>query len=117
MNQPIVAVGSLFRALVLFNCGRHLGGGEFFRRHLAPEGSDLDGLWAESHMREPETAANHPAVLEQALDLVGMCRGADIEVLRPAAEQQIAHAAAHQIGNVVILMKPIEDFERVRIDL
>src|SRR5262245_53828607 len=96
--------GFPLQALVLFNCGRHLGSGEFFRRDLAPECSDLDGLWAESHMCETETAANDPAVLEQTLDLVGMGGGADIEVLRPAPKQQIAHAAAHQIGNVAILM-------------
>ena len=47
----------------------------------------------------------------------GMRVGADVEVLRPAAEQQVAHAAADEVGGVVELLQPIQHFERVRIDV
>ena len=47
----------------------------------------------------------------------GMRVGADVEVLRPAAEQQVADAAADQIGDVVVLLQPIQDPQRVRIDV
>ena len=74
---------------------------------LPPERRDLDGLRAEPHVRQPEAPADDPAVAEQPLDLVRMRRGADVEVFRPAAEQQVAHAAAHQIGDVVDLAEPV----------
>ena len=68
------------------------------RVQLTPEGRDLDRLRAESDVRQAETPADDPAVPEQPLDLVRMRRGADVEVLRPAAEQQIAHAATDEVG-------------------
>ena len=41
----------------------------------------------------------------------------DVEILRLAAEQQVAHAAANEIGDVVVVLKPVQDAERVRIDV
>ena len=35
----------------------------------------------------------------------------------PAAEQQVAHAAADQVGDVVELAQPVEDLERVGVDV
>ena len=85
--------------------------------HLPPERRDLDHLRAELDVRQPEAAADDPAVPEQLLDLIRMRRRADVEVLRPAAEQQIADAAADQVGDVVALPQPVEDFQGVRIDV
>ena len=68
-------------------------------------------------MREAEAAPDDPAVPEQPLDLVGVRRRADVEVLRTAAEQQIAHAAAHEVGDVVVLVETIENLQRVGIDM
>ena len=48
---------------------------------------------------------------------MGMGRRADVEVLRPALEQQVANAAADQIRDVVVLVQPVEDLESVGIDL
>ena len=56
---------------------------------------------AELDVREPEAPADDPAVPEQPLDLVRVRVGADVEVLRPAAEQQVADAAADEVGDVV----------------
>ena len=68
-------------------------------------------------MRQPEPAADDPAVPEELLDLAGMGVRADVEVLRLAAEHQVAHAAANEIGDVVMLLQPMEDAQRVRIDV
>ena len=78
-----------------------LGGGQLLGRHLPAERRDLDGLRAETHVGETEAPADDPAVPEQPLDLVRMRRGADVEVLRPPAEQQVADAAADEIGDVI----------------
>ena len=85
-------------------------------RHVLAERRHLDGLVAELHVREPEPPADDPAVPEQLLDLIRMRRGADVEVLGPAAEQQIAHAAADEIRGVVRLVQPREHLERIGID-
>ena len=91
--------------------------GQLRGRQLTTERGDLDRLGAEAHMRKPEAAADDPAVPEQLFHLVGMRAGADIEVLRPAAEEQVAHAAADQVRGVVTLVKAIQNFQRIRIDL
>ena len=42
---------------------------------------------------------------------------ADVEVLRPAAEDQVADAAADEVRDVVVLLEPVENTQRVRIDV
>ena len=89
-------------------CGRlALGAG----RNVAAERGDLDCLQAKPDVREAEAAADDPAVPKELLDLVGMRRGADVEVLRPPAKQQVAHAAADQVRRRAGFVKPIEDFQ------
>ena len=46
-----------------------------------------------------------------------MRRRADVEVLRPAAEQQVADAAADEVRDVIELAEAIEDFQRVGVDV
>ena len=92
-------------------------GGEFLLRHRPTESRDLDRLGPEAHVRQAEPAANDPAVPEQLLDLIGMRRRADVEILRTTAEEQIANAAADQIRDVIALMETIEDLQRIGIDL
>jgi hypothetical protein len=46
-----------------------------------------------------------------------MRRRADVEILRTTAEEQVADAAADQIRDVIALMEPIEDLQRIGIDL
>ena len=75
------------------------------RVDLPAERRDLDRLRAELDVREPEAPPDDPAVAEQLLDLVRMRRGADVEVLRPAAEQQVADAAADEVRDVVVLVQ------------
>ena len=84
---------------------------------LPAERRDLDGLRAELDVGQPEAAADDPAVAKELLDLVRVRGRPDVEVLRPAVEQQIPHAPAHQIRDVVVLVEPVEDLESVGIDL
>jgi hypothetical protein len=70
-----------------------------------------------SHVGQAEPPSDDPAVPKELLDLVGMRRGADVEVLGLAAQQQVADAAAHEVGGVVPLVQPVQDPEGVRIDL
>jgi hypothetical protein len=67
--------------------------------HVLSECGDLDRFHAKADVRKAEAPADDPAVPEELLDLVGMRRGADVEVLGPPAEEQIAYAAADQIRN------------------
>ena len=103
--------------------GGEVGAGNLhFRRQLGctdvpSERGDLDGFRSELHVREAEAPADDPAVAEKFLDLVRMRRRPDVEVLGPALQQQVADAAAHQVRDVIVFVQPIQDFERVGIDV
>ena len=92
-------------------------GGLSLPRDVLAEGRDLDGLGAELDVRETEPPADDPAVPEEPFDLIGMRIGADVEVFRPAAQQQIADAAAYEIGDVTLLLEPLKDAKSVRINV
>ena len=86
-------------------------------RDLAAERRDLDHLLPELDVREAEAPADDPAVPEELLDLIRMRGRADVEILRTAAEQQVADAAADEIGGVLALPQAVENLQRVRIDV
>jgi hypothetical protein len=71
-----------------------------FVARVGPERRGLDDLRSEEHVREPEPPADDPRVAERRLDLVGGRARRDIEVLRFLADEQIANAAADEIGLV-----------------
>ncbi len=54
---------------------------------------------------------------EQPPDLVRLGVGADVEVLWFAAHHQVAHAAAHQVGQVAGVVQAVEDLEGVLVDV
>ena len=89
----------------------------FAGRHLPAERRDLDHLGAELDVRQPEAPADDPAVAEELLDLIGVRRRPDVEILGAPAEQQIADAAADEIGDVIELAQPVENLERIGIDV
>jgi hypothetical protein len=86
-------------------------------RYLLAERGDLDGLGAEPYVRQPEAAADNPAVAEEPLDVVRMSARPDIEVLRTTMEEQIAYAATYEISLEVRRVKAIQDAEGIRIDV
>jgi hypothetical protein len=44
-------------------------------------------------------------------------KSADVEILGAPAEHQVPHAAAHQVGHEPVLAQPVQDLERVGIDV
>ena len=81
---------------------------------IAPEGRDLDDLAVvEVHVDQPEAPADDPRVAEQPADLVRLRVRADVEVLRLAAEHQVAHAPPDQVRHVAGVVQPVEDLEGV----
>ncbi len=88
------------------------------RLGVAAEGRDLDrAALVEVDVDQPEAPADDARVREQAPDLVRPRVGADVEVLRRAAEHQVAHAAAHQVGLVAGVVQPVEDLQGVAVDV
>ena len=78
---------------------------------------DLDRFGSELDVRQTETPADDPAVAEEFLDLVRVRRRSDVKIFGPATQKQIADAAANQIRDVVMLVKPVKHLERVGIDV
>ena len=69
-------------------------------RDVLAEGRDFNGLHPEADVGEAEAAADDPTVPKELLDLVGVGRGADVEVFGPPAQEEVADAAADEIGRV-----------------
>src|SRR5581483_837519 len=89
----------------------------FAGRDLTPERGDFDHHGTELDVRQAEAAADDPAVAEELLDLIRMRRRTDVEIFGMTAEEEVADAAADEVGDVIALPEPIEDFQRVRIDV
>ena len=70
----------------------------FLERGLAAEGGRLDHMLAIVDVHQLEAPSDDAAVAEQALDLARVRARGDVKVFRPAAHQEIAHAAAHEVG-------------------
>jgi len=66
------------------------------------EGGDLDDFPAEAYMDDTKSAANNTGVAEQCVYRLRCGVRGNIEVLGVAAQQQVAHCAADQIGLVAI---------------
>ena len=68
-------------------------------------------------MREAEAAPDDEAVAEELAHLLRVGARADVEVLRRPLEQQVAHAAADQVGDEAVVLQAVEDLERVGVDV
>jgi len=68
-------------------------------------------------VREPEPSSDDPAVPEQPLDLLRMCGGPEIEVLRPPVQQQVTDTTANEVGLEVVLLEPVDDLECVVVNV
>ena len=71
----------------------------------------------EEDVGQPEAPADQAAVAEEPPERLGVRVGPDVEVLGRAPEQQVADAAADEVGLVAGPRQPVEDLQRVRIDL
>ena len=83
----------------------------------ASEGRDLDVLRAEENVHQAEAASDQPGVAKQLAHLMGMRRSADVEVLGPFAQHQVAHRAADQVGDEAGVDQPIEHLEDIAVDI
>ena len=83
----------------------------------APEGRGLDDVVVEADVRQPEPAADQEAVLEDLLDLAGRGVCADVEILGRALEDEVAHAAAHEIGGEALAPQSVQNLQGVRVDV
>ena len=67
-------------------------------------------------MGQPEAAADEAAVGKDLFHLVGVSRGADIEILGPVPQEQVPDTSAHQVGDVSVAMKSVQDLQGIRVD-
>ena len=78
----------------------------------AAESRHFDDFAAEHDMCEAKTAADQPAVAEQRPGLFGRRIGGDVEILRVAAEEQVAYGAADEERLVPGFVQPVQDAQR-----
>ncbi len=84
---------------------------------VLPEGGDLDHLAAaEVDVGQPEAPPDEAAVPEDGPHLARVGVGGDVEVLGRVAEEQVAHAAAHEVGLVVHVPQPGDHLERLGVE-
>ena len=86
-------------------------------RVIAAEGRHFDDLAAEVHMHQLEAATDHPRVAKLGADLLGRGAGGNVEILGLYADQQVAHAAADQVGLVAGFLQTVHHAHRVAAEL
>ena len=81
------------------------------------ERRDLDHLAApEQHVHQAEASSDDARVAEQLAHVLGARAGRDVEVLGAPVEQQVAHAAADQVGLEAVAREPAHDLLGVGVD-
>ncbi len=68
-------------------------------------------------MDDGEAPADHAAVPEKLEHLHRRRVRADIVILGSSAQEQVAHATAHEIGLVAVSVETIENLQCVRVDV
>ena len=76
----------------------------------------LDRFPPEDDVDDANAPADQPCPPEQLLHRFRRRVGGDVEILRPKAQEQVAHAAAHDIGLEAGLLQPFAGLERGRRD-
>ena len=79
---------------------------------LGAEGGDLELAAAFDDHHHAELASDRDRALEEVLDLFRQGGGDDVIITRLAAQQEIAHAAAHPEGREAGALQPADDVER-----
>ncbi len=68
-------------------------------------------------MGKAKPAADEATVGKKLSDLVGMSRGADIEILGLSAQENIPDPSSHQISDVPVIVQPVKDLEGIGVDV
>ena len=84
---------------------------------VGAESGDLDDLAPEHHVGQAETPADQAAVAEQGLDLFRGGVGGHVEILRMAADQQVAHRAPDEIAGEAGIAQPVQDAQCIGTDV
>ena len=87
-----------------------------FPAFAGAEGGHLDRLRAEQHVHQLEAPADQVRAPEQAVHLVRVRIGGDVEVLGNDAEQQVAHRAADDVAGVIVRAQDLAHLERAMAD-
>ena len=87
-----------------------------FPAFAGAEGGHLDRLLAEQHVHQLEAPADQVGAPEQAVYLVRMRIGGDVEVFWNHPEQQVAHRAADDVGGVIVRSQNLAHLERAVAD-
>jgi hypothetical protein len=87
--------------------------GAFRRLRARAEGSDLDDGIAEEDVNQPEAASDRARVAEQVPNFPRAGVGRQVEVLRRAAEHEVADAASNEVREVPGLLEAVQDLERL----
>jgi hypothetical protein len=89
----------------------------FFILRSASESRNLDNLTAfKEDVNQAKTASDNPAVSKKTGDFMGMGIGDYVKVFRDFSQKEIAYATSYQAGLKSMMMKPVEDFQRLFID-
>ena len=83
---------------------------------LAPERGDFKRMTVQQNLHNGKRAAYAVRSREDALDLVRLGVGDDVDILGHAAEQDVAHAAAGKVGEVSMRLEAPRGIERARIE-
>src|SRR5690606_14431625 len=77
----------------------------------AAESSDFDYFAANTHVHYLKAAADNPRATKNTSYLLGSGAGSHIEILRQAAQEQIAHTTTDQIGFVIRFLKLLDNLQ------
>ena len=124
VDGEVTAKGVFFQAAVdivadnaPFRIHMALPAARFILRVQCAESRHFNDLPAEHHMRETEAAADQPAITEQATYILRARIGGNIEILRLAPEQQIAHTTANQMGLIARILQAVQHLQRIGADI
>ena len=87
------------------------------RLGVLTECGSLNDLTAKPEMGKTETTPDKETVAERTLHLVGLCAGADIEILRIAPQKQITHTSTDKVCRVAKIVETVQHTERIPIDI
>ena len=84
---------------------------------VTPESGNLNDFPAEYNVGKAETAADQPAVFEQAFNLFRCGIGNDIKVFWQFTQHKVADTATHQVRFKTGFIQAVQHFQRVITDV
>ena len=85
--------------------------------NIGAERRDLDDLATEDDMSDAKTTPDQARIAKQVAHLLGRRARRDVEILRVATHEQVAHRAADQITGVTGIAQAVQHAQCVRADV